>query len=56
MESVILCFDEFELDAANLELRRKGEPVKADGAVLRRDLVRLLMALGDAPLPRLWLN
>ena len=30
--------------------------VAADGAVLRRDLVRVLMALGDAPLPRLWLN
>lgn len=30
--------------------------VAADGAALRRDLVRVLMALGDAPLPRLWLN
>jgi urease accessory protein len=30
--------------------------VAADGAVLRRDLVRVLMALCDAPLPRLWLN
>ena len=30
--------------------------VAADGAALRRDLVRVLMALGAAPLPRLWLN
>jgi urease accessory protein len=30
--------------------------VAADGAALRRDLVRVLTALGDAPLPRLWLN
>jgi len=30
--------------------------VAADGATLRRDLVRILMALGDMPLPRLWLN
>ena len=30
--------------------------VAVDGAALRRDLVRVLMALGGAPLPRLWLN
>ena len=30
--------------------------VAADGAALHRDLVRVLMALGGAPLPRLWLN
>jgi urease accessory protein len=30
--------------------------VAADGATLRRDLVRVLMALGGTPLPRLWLN
>jgi urease accessory protein len=28
----------------------------ADGATLRHDLVRVLMALGGGPLPRLWLN
>ena len=30
--------------------------VAADGAALHRDLVRVLMALGGTPLPRLWLN
>jgi urease accessory protein len=30
--------------------------VASDGAALRRDLVGVLTALGDAPLPRLWLN
>lgn len=30
--------------------------VAADGAALRHDLVRVLMALGGSPLPRLWLN
>jgi urease accessory protein len=30
--------------------------VAADGAALRHDLVRVLMALGGGPLPRLWLN
>ncbi len=30
--------------------------VAADGAALRHDLVRVLGALGAAPLPRLWLN
>jgi urease accessory protein len=30
--------------------------VAVDGAALHRDLVRVLMALGGAPLPRLWLN
>jgi urease accessory protein len=30
--------------------------VAADGAALRRDLVKVLMALGAGPLPRLWMN
>jgi urease accessory protein len=30
--------------------------VAADGAALRRDLIAVLTALGDIPLPRLWLN
>jgi len=30
--------------------------VAADGAALRHDLMRVLTALGGAPLPRLWLN
>lgn len=30
--------------------------VAADGAALRHDLVKLLTALGGAPLPRLWVN
>jgi urease accessory protein len=30
--------------------------VAADGAALRHDLVRVLIALGGGPLPRLWLN
>jgi urease accessory protein len=30
--------------------------VAVDGAALHRDLVRVLMALGGAPLPRLWLD
>ena len=30
--------------------------VAADGAALRHDLMRVLMALGAGPLPRLWLN
>jgi urease accessory protein len=30
--------------------------VATDGAALRRDLVRVLITLGGAPLPRLWLN
>jgi eukaryotic-like serine/threonine-protein kinase len=32
---MILCFDEFEFDADNLELRRSGRPVKADTLLLR---------------------
>lgn len=30
--------------------------VGRDGAILRRDLISVLTALSDAPLPRLWLN
>jgi len=30
--------------------------VAADGAALRHDLTRLLLAIGSGPLPRLWLN
>ncbi len=30
--------------------------VSAQGVLLRRDLIRILTALGSAPLPRLWLN
>jgi urease accessory protein len=30
--------------------------VAADGAALRRDLIGVVTALGDMPLPRLWLN
>ena len=30
--------------------------VAPDGAALRRDLIGIMTALGDAPLPRLWLN
>src|SRR5437868_5096982 len=41
---VILGFDEFELDPANLELRRAGEIIKADALVLR-----LLIALARNP-------
>lgn len=41
---MILGFDEFELDPANLELRREGEIIKADALVLR-----LLIALARNP-------
>ena len=30
--------------------------VASDGAMLRRDLVRVLTAFGAGPLPRLWMN
>jgi DNA-binding winged helix-turn-helix (wHTH) protein len=35
LAGMIFCFDEYELDAGKLELRRNSEPVKADPAVLR---------------------
>ena len=33
--SMIHCFDEFEFDADKLELRRAGQPIKADAQLLR---------------------